>query len=430
MKNIHFRALYALTLIYLLYPLISFARAGGGGSSGGGGGSHSSGGSSFHSSSGSGGVTSSISDFIFSIISIVFICFFCFMIIYTFLKISLKIKAKAIEKVKSEIKIAQKTDAIWNEERLKEVAIDIFYRFQKSWGEIDTKTMSEILEPEMYKKIALELSVLNNEKRRNPTIITKLVDSSIINAHDDLDNNNDSFSVSFSALADDKLIEVDTQKVLFSDRSLFTEIWDFIRTGNTWKLKEIHQETENLYSLIPAISEFAKKNNFFYNPDFGWLMLPNKGILFSDSRFGTTDINNHVIGYFREKIVEFYTMDLKGEGRTVGNYLIAQAILPINYNDIVIRKKKLFQFDPRGLREHSLESNDFNKEYEVFSDEMDSVSTFELLTPNFMEKIMNLPFELTIEVVGNTLYLSTKNTSVDYNQMLEILSYAFDEMKM
>src|SRR5574344_1848965 len=110
MKNIHFRALYALTLIYLLYPLISFARAGGGGSSGGGGGSHSSGGSSFHSSSGSGGVTSSISDFIFSIISIVFICFFCFMIIYTFLKISLKIKAKAIEKVKSEIKIAQKTD--------------------------------------------------------------------------------------------------------------------------------------------------------------------------------------------------------------------------------------------------------------------------------------------------------------------------------
>jgi len=48
-----------------------------------------------------------------------------------------------------------------------------------------------------------------------------------------------------------------------------------------------------------------------------------------------------------------------------------------------------------------------------------------------MEKIYGLPFELNIEVVDNVVYFFTKNRGADnYQQMLEVLSWAFDEMKM
>ena len=59
------------------------------------------------------------------------------------------------------------------------------------------------------------------------------------------------------------------------------------------------------------------------------------------------------------------------------------------------------------------------------------IAATELLTPNFMEKIYGLPFELNIEVVDNVVYFFTKNRGADnYQQMLEVLSWAFDEMKM
>lgn len=423
-------ALYSLVLISFILPLISFARAGGGGSSGGGGG-HSSGGSfSSGGSNSSTGGTCTGGFLVCTLPMLIFLIFIIviFIVMYT---ISKKARAEKIAKTNSEITEAEIKDSVWNKEKLLQTAENTFLTFQKAWGEIDIKSMEVILEPEMYKRISLELSVLNNEKRRNPTVITKIHDITIVDVDDEIDNNLDSFSVQFRASADDKLIEEETKKILFRDRSIFEETWDFVRNNNNWQLKAIHQATEDINSLIPSISDFAQKNNFFYNPDFGWLMLPNKGVLFKDSKFGNTDINNHVIGYYRDKIVEFYTMTIWQGQNNHTDYLIAQAILPIEYKDILIRRKHLLNFfGPSGLRKHEMESNEFIKEFDVYSDENDNISTFELLTPNFMENIMKLPFELTIEVVGNTLYLSTKDNSADYDKMLEILSYAFDEMKM
>jgi hypothetical protein len=85
---------------------------------------------------------------------------------------------------------------------------------------------------------------------------------------------------------------------------------------------------------------------------------------------------------------------------------------------------------PRGLRPISLEWPDFNRKYFVCADPRDSVSSLELLTPNLMEKIQGLPFSLNIEVVGNVLYFYTLDRRASYDQMLEIISWAFDEIKM
>ena len=185
---------------------------------------------------------------------------------------------------------------------------------------------------------------------------------------------------------------------------------------------------------MPAIVDFAKKNDFFYDPDFGWLMMPNKGVIFRKSNFKTSDINNHVIGYYRDKIVEFYTFQaFTGDNDSASSsvYVVAQAILPINYKNILIKKKRrLFNFKPKGLRKIELESVEFNKKFCLWAHSDDQVSSFELLTPNFMEKIYNLPFEVNIEIVGSFLYFYTKKNNILYDQMLEILSWAFDDMKM
>jgi hypothetical protein len=143
---------------------------------------------------------------------------------------------------------------------------------------------------------------------------------------------------------------------------------------------------------------------------------------------------------------------MNGNGKVKKSYFIAQAILPIHHNDILVRRKHLLQFGPWGMVKHEMESNAFIKEFEVYSDEKDTMETFELLTPDFMEQIMQLPFELTMEVVGNTLYLATEansgivvgplsiiaatmtegksSSSSMHETMLGVLDKAFDAMKM
>lgn len=430
MKRKLFTTLLAI-LIITATPILVLARGGGGGSDSDSG-SYS---SSFDSDSGSysGNSKGPSEPFIgssFSYVFFGFIALFFFLLIVVKITAAIKLK-KNIEYTDKKLEEAYNSgDPKWNKEKLEMAARDIFMRFQKAWGEINIPEMAEILETDFNKRISLELSVLNNEGRRNITEITNIKSIDILKIENIEGDNGDSFLALISAKADDKLIELENNNVLFRDRSSFTESWSFVFQDGKWKLKEIRQATENFWSLNPYIKEFAEKNKFYYNPDFGWLMLPNKGYLFSQSRFGNTDINNHVIGYYKDKIVEFYTMDINIGNNAKESYLIAQAILPIKHNDILIRRKSLFQFTPKDMRKHELESNDFIKEYNVYSHPDDNITTFELLNPSFMETITKLPFELNIEVVGNTLYLETKNSDVSYEKMLEILSLAFDEMKM
>lgn len=418
------------TLIITSLPFTALARAGGGGSDDFGSSGSGSYGSSFdstgHSSSGSGGSC----DGFFCYVFFGFIALFFVMLIIVKIREKLKLK-KEVEYTDKKLEEAYNSgDQKWNKEKLEATARDIFLRFQKAWGEINLDEMSKILESDFNKKTALQLSVLNNEGRRNITDITNIKNIEILKIENNEGDSGDAFMAYIQAKADDKLIELETNKTLYRDKSSFTESWTFVYQDGVWKLRNIDQATANFWSIDTSIKDFAESHGFYYSPDFGWLMLPNKGYLFSQSRFGNTDINNHVIGYHRDKIVEFYTMDINIGNNAKESHLIAQAILPIKHNDILIKRKSLFQFTPKGMRKHEMESNDFMKEYSVFSHPDDNITTFELLNPSFMELITKLPFELNIEVVDNTLYLETMSKNVGYEKMLEILSIAFDEMKM
>jgi hypothetical protein len=409
----------------------AYARGGGGGSGSGGG--------------GDGG-------------GIIGLIFMIILIIYALYR-----RRKKIQQAEAVITQAEQLDGAWDEDLIKRRVSEVFLAFEKDWADFNIDNMKSYLTDSYLKRVVLELNVLKNMHRRNGMENLTLKNIAILEASDSMDNNQDYFTAEVTAKADDKLIDEKNGEELYVDKNSFTEYWKFVRSSDVWKLALISQATEEAGLREKDIVDFAERNNFFYDADFGWLMMPNRGAIFRKTNFKRSDINNHVIGYFREKIVEFYTyIPTVSNNNSAGtfkwgsgevafgtsaffsagssnsynfnspNYVVAQAILPINHYDILLRKKRwLFNFAPRGLRRIETESMDFNKKFCLWSDPNDQATSFELLTPNFMEKIYALPFELNIEVVDSILYFYAKSRKdMNYDTLLEIMSWAFDEMKM
>jgi hypothetical protein len=159
--------------------------------------------------------------------------------------------------------------------------------------------------------------------------------------------------------------------------------------------------------------------------------MPNRGAIFGPAGFGNADINNHVVGYYKDKVIEFYSYEPKA-GAGMQPITVAQAILPKKYDDILVTEKSWYGFKPKmkGLNKIETESVDFNKKFAVWAANQDQATSFELLATNFMERIYALEFEVNIEVVDNVLYLYSPSKQIAYQDMLEVLVWAFNEMKL
>lgn len=406
------------------------ARGGGGGSSsgggGGGGGGFSSGSSysGYSSSTGSGGSGSSggswwVSLMVFGVIFIVF---------WVIIK---SIKARGLSGNATvpdgyiDPEVAK--DATEQQKKLVAESKKTFIGFQQAWSEFDLKKMKTIVGPDYFKKMTLELNVLKNYERQN------LMENVVIGGAyiKQADNYDDGFEVFFSASATDKLIDKRENTNIYTDNSTFSEIWHFKKQGSKYVLVGIAQTTADEGKYDAGIAQFASTNDFYYDPDFGWLMMPTRGAIFGPAGFGRADINNHVIGYYRDKIVEFYSYEPQA-GAGMEPVTIVQAILPKRYDDILVTEKSWYNFKPKqkGLEKVETESNDFNKKFAVWAARPDQATSFELLATNFMERIYALDFEINLEVVDNVIYLYSPGANQNYKEMLEVLSWAFDEMKM
>jgi hypothetical protein len=404
----------------------SFARAGGGGSSGGGG--------------GAAGIL---------VLPIVLIMAY----------VQWRRRKKQLAKAERQLATAQATDSTWGQALQR--SRDVFRQFQQDWSTFNVASMQYYLTPEYYQHINLMLQALWQLGRQNVMTRVNLVEANMFNVSDHLDDQQDAFDVEMRASAFDQLVDVQAQHLLFADESAFTEVWHFKRYGGQWMLDGISQQDELTaiekgYTTRKArasstaaegvMRAFALQNGFFYNADFGWLLLPNRGRLFSSAKFGNSDVNYHVIGVYRNVLVQFYqyvplTADkLKGidylkslynEGYRTKPYLVAQATLPKSYGNIVVRRKGgLMQGVPRGMTRVSLEGVSFDKQYLVYATDMDKVNSLELLHPVYMEKLLQVPFRVNIEIVDSTLYLYTDDGSADPNLILQLLQAAFEEMRM
>ncbi len=416
------------------------ARGGGGGSSSGGG--HSSGGGfssgSSHSSSSSyygGSSSSGTSASGWGLVWIIFLSFGVPIIIIILIIWMSKSSSKqgGMSAVPAGFIDPNKDKNVSEEEKkLAKTANKIFIDFQKAWANFDLKLMKQVTSAEYYKKMVLELNVLQNYKRQN-LMDDVVILGTYLGKSDDYANG---FSIFFQAKAQDKLIDTSQDnQIIFTDSNPFSEVWTFVKSGSSYVLDKIDETTADVNKIDANIASFASSNGFYYDPDFGWLMMPSRGAIFGPQGFGNADINNHVIGYYgkgqKAKIVEFYSYEPKA-GAGLQPITVAQAILPKRYDDILVTEKSWYNFKPKmkGLNKVETESVEFNKKFAVWAANQDQATSFELLATNFMERIYALNFEVNIEVVDNVLYLYSPGTNINYADMLEVLSWAFDEMKM
>jgi hypothetical protein len=330
------------------------------------------------------------------------------------------------------LKQAGQTDPVWNEANLLDMARQTFLRFQSDWMHFDVNAMKSYMTPKYLAHIQLMLLAMQSMGRQNVMQDVAIHDIDIKNFVDEPDTNQDRVSVRVSAQATDKLVDTATNTNFYTDKSPFVETYNFQRSGdNNWLLDSIDEETADLSRERGSVVTFAAKNGLFYSLDWGRLLLPQRGQLFSGAKFSGSDINNHTIGLYHGVIIQLYTYAPDAKASR-DSYAIAQLTIPKSYGGIIVKAKTrtLIKRTPRGYNHITSEWNDFNTRYDLYATDSDQATTFELLHPVYMERLYALPFKVSIEVVDNVIYLYSDDKRADYGTMLELLHAAFEELKL
>lgn len=353
----------------------------------------------------------------------------------------LRKKSKA---TKQQIHASSKTDSIWNETEMMNIAQATFARYQQDWASFNIQNLHQYMTPGYAYHASLLLAALKQLGRANRLSNIKINDTLIVQSVNDPYDTNDGFDVAFDASADDQLL--DSQgNILFRDTSRFIEYWHFKRSGNTWLLSAITQQTQDLSVANLSLQNFARSNNMYYSLDMGWLLLPLNGLLMNRGRFGKSDINNHTIGMYNEHLVQLYTYSPTTTSTGADSWLVLQIVLPKSYGGIIVQprrkyltKRRAYNKPSKAYTKYSFEWGDFNDRYSVYATSPDQLATFELINPGFMAALYDSGLNMSIEVVDNVLYLyrymgilSVAETSTDsYRTMLAIGLKAFKELRM
>lgn len=369
-------------------------------------------------------------------------------------------RKQQIKKAQQALSAAEAGDPVWDSAVAR--AKEVFPQFQQDWSDFNVAGMKKYVTPGYLEHLSLMLEALKQLNRQNRMSNVMLTSAIIFNVSDSTKNDSDNFDVEIKGSAHDELVDNTTGDVLFTDDNPFTEVWNFDRQGKEWMLDHIAQVdaesaiekgyTSRDDATVKADQEtqmrdFAKRNNLFYNADFGWLLMPTQGQLFTLANFGRSDINYHVIGKFHGTLVQFYQyIPIIQDKRQMGDYfkawynpakrydayIVAQAVLPKHYGDIVVTRRTMTNglYVPSGMTKIQMEGVDFNKDYWVFASDAEKVTSFELLDPAFMARLIDLPFTINIEVVDNILYLYSTDKTAEFDTMLGLLETAFQTIKM
>lgn len=371
-------------------------------------------------------------------------------------------RRKQIQKATKALVNARQADPSWNDVTTR--ATDVFYAFQQDWSDFNEQAMTAYLTPYYFEHVKLILKAMRLLHRQNRMTNVIVANAIVFNVNDETQNSLDNFDIEITADVKDEIVDTDTGVVLFTNPTVLTEVWHFKRQSELWMLDGIGQasaekmiEKGHDYNTVSGSSDdtsikllnFATKNNFYYNIDFGFLLMPTDGVLFSAAGFGKSDINYHVIGEYRGVLVQFFQyIPFKDNGqRKVSDLwawlyrpsyagkpcIVAQATLPKSYGNISIRHRDsggIQLVKPPGMQRVSLEGVDFDKDFVVYATDANEIPSLELLNPGFMSKLLQAPFQVNIEIVGNSLYFYSDTKVYDYDTLLALLENAFQEMKM
>lgn len=353
-----------------------------------------------------------------------------------------RIRKKA-RKNKTAIQKASQLDSSWDENYLRQTVEYVFTKYQADWTNFNIASMQSYLEKNYALHAQLMMVALSQLKRRNLVNDVHIKQIDFVEFNDDQVNSQDKFCVLIEASATDILYDELSEKQVYTDKTGFYEVWHFIRSGKDagdaysteWRLYGITQLTQSQVLLAPQLRAFAQKNGMFYSPDWGWLLLPQRGQLFGKSKFKNSDINNHVIGHWGDLLVQLYTY--KPVTNTTKSYIIGQLGLPKSYGGILVLRKSFWSFlrkKPKGYQKVTTEWHEFNKRYKVYATDVDLIASFELINPGFMAWLYDQNLKVNIEVVDSIVYLYAdecgKHKEDNYSIMLEVLKRSHKELQL
>jgi hypothetical protein len=418
---------------------ILIALAGGGGSSsgGGGGGGSSSSSSSFSSSSGSG--SGSVDPISAVIVLIIIVGVWVPIPLFIFRQIKKGQKLQAANFAK---KLAEDPNV--------KLANDTFIQYQHDWSAFNLDSMKTYMTPHYFHHNQLMMRAMELMARQNQVddiVITDIVFSnhgtSMHQKTPEEIEKDGRFTAAISLSATDITNDTrgGTRTSLFTQRVITTQYYKFAR-GDTWLLDGVDTDTAEVSLQSRELVDFADKNGYYYSLDWGWLLLPQNGVLFGSGKFGTSDINNHVIGQLSstghikpdDTVFQLYTYAPTPNLAGHGTYLVAQVAVSKDYGDILVRQKD--QPDRQRVKDLAMldtEWREFNDRYELFASDAEKATSFELLNPSYMEKLADAPFVVNIEVVDNILYLYARDVDIkadNYAALLGLLQEAYREMRI
>lgn len=342
-----------------------------------------------------------------------------------------------IQRAKFAMQNAAAKDITWDPETLRIWTANVFNQFQQDWSKFDTENMKLYLKPPYDQHMNLVLRALAEMGRQNIVEEPRIIEMYPIGVLDRDDDEQDVYSMEIHAAARDMLIDSTTGQMIYKDVSQFTEVWNFEREGDKWMLTGINQSTAREDQRDLEIMQLAMQNNMFYSLDWGWLLLPKRGQLFSEGQFGVSDINNHVIGLYDNLLVQLYTYEPRsGSGNK--RYVIGQINLPRNYGSIIVRRRPsvirraVDRLLLSNYADYSMEWPDFNRRYQVLATDPDRLATFELVNPAFMAYLYDLDANISIEVVDSVVYFYTQDvtTAQTYQKFLGLLTRAYKELRL
>lgn len=365
-------------------------------------------------------------------------------------------RQKKMQAARKAHKMAVASDASWEDSAIYSRVEEVFFKFQKDWSDMNLHSMKTYLTPHYYNHMELVIRAMKQLKRKNVMTSVELREANLFGVRDNNIDELDEFDMEVKAAAHDKIVS-DNHEILFMDKTPFQELWHFEKEKGNWCLEGITQSTsEGLvmgYHGTKNIKyvNFAKKHKFFYNADFGWLLLPLRGALFGTARFGTADINHHTIGEYKGRVVQLFeyypipaskitllSMVVKLFSRKrrvkIYKYTVGQITLPKSYGKILVEPRDILSsvglsFRPKGMQKISYAPVSFEKKFDVYATDEEQVTSFELLHPAYLEKLVNISFEVDIEVVDDNLYLYSSDKNANFDELLHLLKAAYDELE-
>lgn len=344
---------------------------------------------------------------------------------------------KRNKKTKAAISNAAALDSAWDLESMKQRVNDVFYAYQSDWSNYNTQNISSYTSQYFSYHNWLMLTALHQLGRQNVVENPELKEIKLVDAVDHADNTKDSFSAYISAKATDKLIDTRANEVIFTDKRPFEEFWNFTRDPQKgWVLTSIDQVTARITPKTAQVSAFAANNNLYFNVDWGWLLLPKLGNIFSKADFKKSDVNNHCIGMLGNELVQLYTyvpMNVNNASNAQEITVSQIAVPRKNYGRIVIEQKSnwfanLFKRTPKGLNKLKVEAKEINDRFNIYASDVEQVTTFELLNPLYMQEVIDRPGKINIEVYDNTIFIYTRDKKFHYDDLFYLLQKAHKEL--